>query len=142
MSKVPPHHPSQAQGQPMTLCADGPHRWDAQRMLAKGGIEPGDWCDCGQVAFGEADAMRMLREEVATLRANVETLGRAFATVKADLVHRSVLVDFAAALLDILEEMGPSSTDRVHSLAYQRHAHVIEHARRLWNERTSGGLPL
>lgn len=28
------------------------HRWDAQKALAKGGVEDGDLCDCGEVRFG------------------------------------------------------------------------------------------
>jgi hypothetical protein len=43
----------------MTLCDEAKakggeryHRWDAQKALAKGGVEDGDLCDCGAVAFG------------------------------------------------------------------------------------------
>lgn len=38
----------------MSLCVDGQHRWDAQVALRKGGVEPGDPCDCGAVQFGTA----------------------------------------------------------------------------------------
>ena len=47
----------------MSLCSDSYHRWDAQKALAKGGVEDGDACDCGAVRFGVSrhPIARMLR---------------------------------------------------------------------------------
>ena len=75
----------------MSLCVDGQHRWDAQVALRKGGVEPGDRCDCGAVQFGTAaeryahaadlwagrasnwhDATPLSDEEVAGLLRNAE----------------------------------------------------------------------
>jgi hypothetical protein len=42
----------------MSLCTPTYHRWDAQKMLAKGGVEDGDPCDCGAVRFAMRDDTR------------------------------------------------------------------------------------
>jgi len=46
----------------MSLCTPGSHRWDAQKMLAKGGVEDSDLCDCGAVRFSPLAATVSPRE--------------------------------------------------------------------------------
>jgi hypothetical protein len=43
-----------------TLCESGPHRWDAQSALRKGGVEFGDLCDCGETRFGLAQIVSLI----------------------------------------------------------------------------------
>jgi hypothetical protein len=71
----------------MSLCTTSPeyHRWDAQKALAKGGVDDGDLCDCGAVAFGltrdQTDFRRKYHEAMEILT-RWENLDHAHAVAK------------------------------------------------------------
>ncbi len=52
------------------LCSDGVHRWDAQIALAKGGVEYGDPCTCGERTFGYVNINAITNLLRARLRAS------------------------------------------------------------------------